>query len=73
MWDRFKEYFFTTLGLINVQLESIIVLFVVFGMFVIAVLMTVFLLPFALVAGVYRLIEMCYIKLKGVKQQDVQS
>ena len=73
MWDRFKEYFFTTLGLINVLLESIIVLFVVFGMFVIAVLMTVFLLPFALVAGVYRLIEMCYIKLKGVKQQDVQS
>lgn len=73
MWDRFKEYFFTTLGLINVLLESIIVLFVVFGMFVIAVLMTLFLLPFALVAGVYKLIEMCYFKLKGVNQQDVQS
>ena len=65
MWDRFKEYFFTTLGLINVLLESIIVLFVVFGMFVIAVLMTIFLLPFALVAGVYRLIEICYYKVKG--------
>ena len=65
MLDRFKEYFFTTLGLVNVLLEAIIVMCVILGMFVIMVLMTIFLLPFALVAGVYRLLEICYYKIRG--------
>lgn len=65
MWDRFKEYFFTTFGLLNVLLESIIVMLVIFGMFVITTLMTICLLPFASVASIYRLIEMWYYKVKG--------
>jgi len=65
MLDKFREYFFTVLGLSYVLLESIIVLLVVFGMFVIAILMTICITPLAIIIGIYKLLETCYYKVKG--------
>ena len=73
MLARLKEYFFTTLGLINIALETAIVLFVVIGMSIVAIIMTVLTFPLAIAAGIYKLIEICYYKIKGVKQINVQS
>lgn len=65
MWDKLHEYFFTMLGLSYVLLETSIVLIVVFGMFIIAVLMTICITPLAVVVGIYKLLELGYYKLKG--------
>lgn len=65
MWDKLKEYFFTMMGLFYILIETVIVLIIVSGMFIVAILMTICITPLAVVVGIYKLLELCYYKLKG--------
>ena len=65
MWDKLHEYFFTVLGLFYILIETVIVLIIVSGMFIVAILMTICITPLAVVVGIYKLLELCYYKLKG--------